>query len=81
MIESSNERDKLLKARETEIQRLREKTKKMLEDAKKKDDEFEDAEKNFFKNSFKSVISDKSESKKNVKKGKSGQKTIKSTKE
>ena len=81
MIESSNERDKLLKAREAEIQRLREKTKKMLEDAKKKDDEFEDAEKNFFKNSFKSVISDKSESKKNVKKGKSGQKSIKSTKQ
>merc|ERR1719341_1859500 len=53
MIESSNERDKLLKAREAEIQRLREKTKKMLDDAKKK----------------------------NVKKGKSGQKSIKSTKQ
>ena len=78
MIESSNERDKLLKARESEIQILREKTKRMLEEAKRKNDEFEDVEKNFFKSSSKSVITDKSEPKKSVKKGKSGQKSSKS---
>ena len=81
MIESSNERDKLLKARESEIQILREKTKRMLEEAKRKNDEFENVEKNFFKSSIKSVISDKSELKKTAKKGKSGQKSNKSKKQ
>ena len=78
MIESSNEREKLLKERESEIQRLRERTRKMLEEAKKKNDEFEDAEKSLIKSASKT---DKTGSKNPSKNRKSGQKSNRSVKQ
>ena len=78
MIESSNEREKMLKNRELEIQKLREKTRRMLEEAKKKSDEFEATEKSFFKGS--EPKSDKVDGDR-PRKGKSGQKSNKSMKQ
>ena len=49
MIENSKEREKVLQDRELEIQKLRERTRRMLETARKKNDQFQESEKTFHK--------------------------------
>ena len=76
MIESSQDREKMLHDRELEIQQLRERTRRMLENAKRKNDEFQDSEKACLNDGQRPNNSDLKMSKKLI----SGQKSSRNTK-
>ena len=76
MMENSQEREKTLHDREMEIQQLRERTRRMLENAKKKNDEFQDSEKACLNDGKRPNNSDLKTSKKII----SGQKSSRNTK-